>query len=132
MYKGRGTGFIDCITDIKTTFVDNSAKTTESLDNEFICEDTNDKVFLPSYKDYLNSSFGFSTNTNGSSTRQCKTTDWARAYNSGTGNGNYWTRSQSKNGAGYAMYVKPSGIITYGNVVSTYQCARPAITIQID
>lgn len=87
---------------IQTTMVDNSAATTSSTSNEYACANTEDKVFLPSYKDYINSSYGFSTSTDSTETRCCRTTDWARArgahyyIRSGSYNGYYWTRSPSK------------------------------------
>lgn len=88
---------------IQVTTVDNSAATTESLENPYACENTEDKIFLPSYQDYLNSSYGFSELKDSSDTRYCKTTDWARArgsfslQNGGSDkfNGDYWTRSPS-------------------------------------
>ena len=64
---------------VQTTLVDNSASTTSSSSNSYACENTEDKVFLPSYKDYSNSSYGFPTNAGSSKARYSKTTDWARA-----------------------------------------------------
>ncbi len=85
---------------IQTTTVDNSASTTDSSSNIYDCENTEDKVFLPSYKDYINGEYGFGLTTNSSNTRECKTTDYARAdgvYSSieskYSHNGVYWTRS---------------------------------------
>ena len=48
---------------IQILAVDNSAPTTDSSDNSFVCRNTEDKVFLPSYQDYINSSYGFDTST---------------------------------------------------------------------
>lgn len=44
---------------ITTSIVDNSAPTTNKNPNPFACEDTYDKVFLLSYRDYRNKSYGF-------------------------------------------------------------------------
>ena len=81
---------------IQTTIVDNSTYTVPRYSDKFVCDNTNDKVFLPSYKDYENKSYGFISHES----RQCKTTDYARAngaryvYNlSYLNNGFYWTRS---------------------------------------
>lgn len=79
---------------IKATIVDNSAATTytrrPSIPGPW--DQTEDKVFLPSYQDYTNTKY---------ETRKCKTTDYARANGAGynpdspyTYNGTYWTRSQ--------------------------------------
>lgn len=88
---------------IKTTTVDNSAATTytrrPSIPGPW--DQTEDKVFLPSYQDYTNAEYGFDSLVYRDKTRECKTTDYARAngacYNPDspyTYNGAYWTRSQ--------------------------------------
>ena len=120
---------------IQTTTVDNSASTTDSESNTFACDNTEDKIFLPSYQDYMNSSYGFST----SETRFCKTTDWARArgalYNAGSPNlynGSYWTRSPY---SGVTQGVRNVG--TDGNLGGTpinnkRISVRPSLSIKID
>ena len=126
---------------IKTTLVDNSAATTASANNQYACDNTEDKVFLLSYKDYVNAEYGFATSgTSYSSTRYCKTTDYARANGaciSTSGdtlnNGLYWTRSPNSGNIHYASYIRQDGVIGYDNNVSyEYLCVRPAITIKID
>lgn len=121
---------------IQTTIVDNSAATTKSSSNSYVCNNTQDKVFLPSYQDYINSNYGFRTDLS----RCCKPTDWAIArgayYCTFTGsyhrNGNYWTRSPSSDygGKDSAQYVTDEGKITYASV-DGHCCVRPAITIKI-
>ena len=64
---------------IKTTEIDNSAETTDKSPNKFACENTQDKVYLLSYKDYLNADYGFDTSTDRSTTRAFKATDYAIA-----------------------------------------------------
>ena len=117
---------------IKTTHVDNSAKTTGSSSNPYICDDTEDKVFLLSYKDYTNSSYGFTNN----SSRKCRTTDYARAtgayYSSNTYNGYYWTRSPTSGYMKQVMYFNGDGSELFNDYVTVYyRCARPAITLKI-
>ena len=46
---------------ILTTIVDNSDISTGYTNNPYICEDTYDKVFLPSYVEVTNRSYGFSS-----------------------------------------------------------------------
>lgn len=125
---------------IQTTTVDNSASTTDSNENPYACNNTQDKVFLPSYKDYTNSGYGFSTSENSTNTRYCKTTDWARArganYETDSGsdqyNGYYWTRSpDSEEDPDYVWIVFPDGYLTYNYVNNTDVSVRPALSITI-
>lgn len=119
---------------IQTTNVDNSPVTTESDSNSHACDDTQDKVFLPSFKDYINSSYGFSS----SNTRYCRTTDWARArgayYNTSSSylyNGIYWTRSPESILSNIACYVDYDGYL-YDGYVDLADCSvRPALSIKI-
>ena len=122
---------------IQTTIVDNSISTAAPESSSYeICLNTNDKVFLPSYQDYINSSYGFSSSTSSTNTRYCRTTDWARirgAYfsmeQSYCYNGTYWTRSP--------LY---GNVCIIGKDGSNNQCTgvdnsiysvRPAITLHI-
>lgn len=123
---------------IQTTTVDNSAATIDSSSNKYVCKNTQDKVFLPSYQDYINSSYGFSTSTGGTDTRYCRTTDWARArgayYNTSSSylyNGDYLTRSPSSGYSYAAWFVLDFGILSYINVDFTYLSVRPGLTIKI-
>ena len=126
---------------IQATTVDNSASTTNSDENTYACDNTQDSVFLPSYQDYLNSSYGFSTDTTYiDHARWCKTTDWAKARGTdyshdeyGNDYGDYWTRSPSSGDYGvassvnYIGWVKPS---EWG-VDQPCVCVRPALSIKI-
>lgn len=84
---------------IVTALVDNSASTTGSSSNPYACEDTDDKIFLPSYSDMVNTSYGHS-----SSAAKIKIpSDYARAKgvlistdSSYYGNGYWWLRSPSE------------------------------------
>ena len=125
---------------IQTTTVNNSASTTNSDDNQYECGNTQDNVFLPSYQDYLNSSYGFSTDTHPDHARWCKTTDWAKVRGAEYSReedendyGDYWTRSPSSGDYGvassvdYIGWVKPS---EWG-VDQSCVCVRPALSIKI-
>lgn len=70
---------------IKTTFVDNSASTTVDNSNMCVCENTNDKVFLLSYKDAINTKYGFSSSSESDSSRSLCSTDYAQSQ------GGYYT-----------------------------------------
>ena len=125
---------------IQTATVDNSASTTDYPSNKYACDNTEDKVFLPSYQDYRNSSYGFSTTYNFDITRCCKTTDWARArgadYDSTSlsylYNGHYWTRSPSSDHYGFALTLDYNGNnLCRTGVKGTFCSVRPSLSIQI-
>lgn len=88
---------------IKETVVDNSPDSAGLKDDRLTCGDTNDKVFLLSYKDYKNINYGFpDTATTEAIARRCKPTDFAKARGAyylttqqawSYGYGIYWTRS---------------------------------------
>ena len=124
---------------ILTTTVDNSAATTTPTSNPYACNNTQDKVFLPSFQDYKNPSYGFSTSIDDpSDTRCCKTTDWARArgawyntYSGATGfYGMYWTRSPQSTYSWYAWYVSVGSLTNY-DARSENISVRPALSINI-
>lgn len=48
---------------INTSFIDNSAATTQSCFNDYTCSDTFDKVYLLSWQDEINPNYGFSTDS---------------------------------------------------------------------
>ena len=122
---------------VQTTVVDNGASTTDSQSNEFACSNTEDKVFLPSYQDYINSSYGFSGSGSSTDTRCCKTTDWARARGAwcSTGvyscNGFYWTRSPNCDDSKIARIVYVDGLLFANYVTGDGDSVRPALTIKI-
>ena len=125
---------------IQTTTVDNSASTANNLNDKYVCNNTEDKVFLLSFQDYLNEEYGFISEGYSYSvdTRYCKVTDYSRAkgafystYSSTLFNGSYWTRSSF--GVAYISWVVVSdGRITYFDVYNESNCVRPAITISFN
>lgn len=86
---------------IEISKVDNSASSTEYSKNEFVCEDTQDKVFLLSYKEVNDPAYEFGKYWDGEhldSGRQLKCTDYAKAqgvWHDACGNGFWWLRSPS-------------------------------------
>lgn len=118
--------------------IDNSAKSTDDLNNKYCSNDTKDKVYLPSYDDYLNSNYNFDSTNNLSNTRTCKTTDYSRVkgawYSKDNGyefNGTYWTRSPSSKYSYTAKTVNSGGFISDYAVDGTSHCVRPAISVYI-
>lgn len=89
---------------IKNTLVDNSAGTTATYRNEYICNNTIDKIFLLSYQEVLNIDYGFSYDKQANDkARKIKSTDYAKAqgcytsvdpnYPSSNGLCYWWLRS---------------------------------------
>ncbi len=117
---------------LETTEVDNSAETTDSEPNDYACDNTFDKVYLLSYKDYMNENYGFEPQGGVSDTRVCKASDYAMADNCYRyqGYSYYWTRSSSWQGPNKGFFVGHDGEIWRGSVNTTGNCVRPAITIK--
>ena len=129
---------------IATTLVDNSLTTTGNSTNSYVCNDTNDKLFVLSYSDLINPSFGFDSSDYAYDyARQFRVTDFAVA--SGTlvnadpdlyypyGTAQIWTRSPANNKSTSARRVEAAGDISQKDYV--YQKAMgvvPAMTLDID
>ncbi|MDE6029812.1 MAG: hypothetical protein K2F90_05810 [Clostridiales bacterium] len=122
---------------VATTTVSNGATTTAAATNGYACGDTTDKVYLPSYQDYITADYGFATAADDkSATRECKTTDYARARgawcNTASGlknNGSYWTRSPSGKYYYCAWNVNSGGYLSEYAVDGASHCVRPCITL---
>ena len=124
---------------IQETMVDNSASSTDSVKNIYAGEATKDKVFLPSYQDYLNFDYGFDSNSSEKSqTRQSKTSEYARASgawcnqeNDSKNIGSYWTRSPSSKYSYCAWNVNSGGYLSQYAVDGAEHCVRPCIIINL-
>lgn len=127
---------------IEQTSVDNSAMTTDLSTNPYASKNTLDYVFLPSYQDYLNVEYGFINGVEKSTSRQAKTTDYARvvgawchtrnnADKATQHNGSYWTRSASGEYDYCALVVNSGGLISTYAVDDRSHAVRPAIYIQL-
>lgn len=118
---------------IITTTVNNSASTTEYKSNSFACTNTDDKVYLLSYKDYTNTNY-FSNST----ARRCTPTDYAKARSvqissSGTylGNAEYWTRSPDVESGFSSMFVHADGSLNATNTYRFTKGVRPGLRTSI-
>lgn len=120
---------------IQTTLVDNSSSTLHSGSDTWVCNNTQDKVFLPSYQDYINSDYGFSPANTYDEAKYCKTTDWARArgafYVTSNGNGNYWTRSPHYRYGGGVYIAINDGRLLDDDADKTSYCVRPCLFIRL-
>lgn len=118
---------------IETTEVDNSAYSTGYSSNQYACANTFDKVFLLSYMEVLNSSYGFSTSSSSSSTRQKQGSDYCKAQGSLTdsnGNGNWWLRSPNNVSSDRAGRVDYDGSLgSFSSVYYTSNGVVPALVI---
>ena len=119
---------------ILTTTVDNSVSSTGYDSNPYVCENTEDKVFLLSYAEVTNSAYGFSDD----SARQKKTTAYAQmqgAYTSTEssyyGNGHWWLRSPYYDYKDYARYVYDYGYAGSNNDVYSNYGVVPALKINL-
>lgn len=117
---------------ISKTTIDNSALSTDCDNNDILCGDTEDNVFLPSYKGYTNDAFGFSNSTSSLAARTCKTTEYARCRGAWTSsntetldNGLYWTRSPASKTAIWSVYQDGSMVKKIPARISV----RPAINV---
>lgn len=116
---------------ILTTTVDNSVASTGDLRNPYACEDTEDKVFLLSYKE-------ITTYLTTNASRMKKTTDYAQsqgAYTSTSssylGNGYWWLRSPSVHYSYDVCNVDHIGSVYYSNVSTATDGVVPALQIQL-
>lgn len=122
---------------IEETTVDNSADSTGISSNPYACENTKEKVFLLSYKESLNSAYGFNTaNTNADKVRQKQATDYAKAtgaYASENGNAMWWLRSPSDNrkfNEKNSRAVSEEGTVIDLYSLVDYACVVPALKLK--
>jgi len=100
---------------INTTAVDNSVASTGYTTNYFACENTSDKIFLPSYVEAANAAYGLSTQTS----RIRQATDYAKAMGvcvyTSNGSSRWWLRSPAFfDWEGYyAKFINNDGDIDY-------------------
>lgn len=113
---------------IKTSEVDNSASSAGYSSNSYACENTYDKVFLLSYKEATNSTYGFSF----SSDRIEYADDYAKCQGvyvySGNNASYWWLRSPA--GSSNAKVVEIDGDVYATNDTCHYGI-RPALHISI-
>ncbi len=120
---------------IQLTAVDNGEGTVSGSENPYICEDTEDNVFLLSYSEVKNEAYGFG-GTEDSNAAQMSVTDYAMCQggyyraDSYTPFTYWWLRSPSASGSTNANVVTPGGIgVSYDCVYSTFRGVCPALWI---
>lgn len=124
---------------IQKTLVDNSSFTSDNENNIYSYGNTNDKVYLPSYENYLNKDYGFDSVNDKSNTRTCKVTDYAIAkgawYNTSDNlkyNGTYWTRTATSEYSYCAWNVNSGGYLSAYAIDGDSHSVRPCISITFD
>ncbi len=103
---------------ILETIVDNSAKTTYDSPNQYVCENTNDKIYLMSFSEMRKTNHGYKNDQD----RMRKGTDYAIARGLDVESNNhsyYWTRSPSSGDSDCAWYVRSDGDLRCNNCVSS-------------
>ncbi len=116
---------------IQTTTVDNSGASTGYSYNHFACANTSDKVFLLSYAEATNASYGLSTDAS----RQLQPSAYAQSQGVHTdtsyGDSYWWLRSPGGIG-GDARNVNPDGNVYYSIAVYYTGCGVvPALLISL-
>ncbi len=101
---------------IRTTRVDNSALTTGYVNNPNSYEDTEDKIFLLSYADVVNTNYGFSANEYDDA-RKKLATEYAYA----TGSCNSWRLRSHGTGSTNVRQVNSFGGVSSGDYLSNVQ-----------
>lgn len=98
--------------DIKTTAVDNSQASGYG-ESEYYCDNTSDKVFLPSYADLTNTAYQFHPATTADPARKAYATDYALclgvAFSTTTGTAQYFTRTPQTTNSAYVRVVQREG-----------------------
>lgn len=102
-------------------------------------QSTQNKVYLPSYYDYLNTSYNFPDSTEPTIIRCCKTTDWTRANGAFSWSteddykncGSYLTRSPYTNHNSFVYEVDVNGGLYETRSLKANLGVRPAITIKL-
>ncbi len=116
---------------IKETIVDNSVESTGKTSNNYVCNNTNDKIFLLSYSEVITYQEIFdSIETEGTDYAKCQGLEY---YNfSATSGGVYWwTRSPSSNNANLSYRINVDSGYNYMNANAYYNGigVRPACWI---
>lgn len=126
---------------INTKLVDNSLASTGYTTNQYVCNNTNDKIYLLSYTDATNSNYGFSSSGNSSDTRYATVSDYARSKYcycdmntdlSYYGNGYWWLRSPVCFNDSDALVFNYWGANDYFYVYASHYGVRAALEITIE
>ena len=124
---------------ILATVIDNGATSTGTPSNQYVTENTEDKIFLLSYSELSNTDFGFNSSLSEyDATRRMTATDYARANGALMktseeyyGNGSWWLRSPSDSSSVNAWRIDTAGAADGGYVNRSYFGIAPALRIKL-
>ncbi|MDD4532459.1 MAG: DUF6273 domain-containing protein [Bacilli bacterium] len=124
---------------IKVCTIDNSIYSTGEDSNQYVCEDIEDKIFLPSLRDMVNINYGFDSDENEYDIARTRlTSDYTRAasarmsmHSSSYGYGEWWLRSPLNTGSSSIRFVISDGCIISYNVNQNIIGVVPALKIKI-
>ncbi len=125
---------------IQTTTVDNSVASTLYSSNPYVCENTQDKVYLMSAEEMTRTAYGFNSEYyDYDEARERQNTDYAKVQGAWTytsssyyGNGSWWLRSPYGDYSDYARYVFSDGYVDSGSsVYITNLGVVPALQIEL-
>jgi hypothetical protein len=125
---------------IEITNVDNSAESTGDSDNGYYCENTSDKIFLPSYNEMIVTSYGFVGDfVVYDEARRRVASDYSRAMGAimysnvlYTNSGWWWLRSPHGYTASLAYYISNDGDISrIGHIELEEYGVVPALRIKL-
>lgn len=124
---------------IEITNVDNSLESTLTTENSYVCQNTNDKIFLPSAKDIATESYGFNGSIDvADNARAFKSSDYAKSQGcwtlTGTGEGNCYMllRSPSQQYGGVFLIGGDGRINSgYGDPQYTFFGIVPALQLNL-
>ncbi|MCR5307942.1 MAG: DUF6273 domain-containing protein [bacterium] len=116
---------------IETTLVDNSVNTTQSSENSYVCNNTNDKLFLLSYKEITEKYFTNSSDAKAHITEYAKSQGLNIINHLSSEWGYYWLRSPIDNLPIRNNYVSFSGSTGSTNDDKCALGVRPACWIKL-
>ena len=123
---------------IETTEVDNSVYSTGHSSNAYACENTFDKVFLLSYREVVNSEYGFASDSTFDAARRMTVSDYARStgvYMISSGSGDWWLRSPFSSSYNYyarcVYHLGYAGSYSHVNVDNGHVGVVPALNIRL-
>ncbi len=121
---------------INTTLVDNSVLSTGYSPNYCICNNTNDKIYLISYKEVTNQSYGFTNSVDRTTTRMAQATDYVKAIGIDIrrieGSSGWWLRSPHDYYSYSTRSVGAYGEFVNGNAYEYPKGVRAALEITIE
>lgn len=105
---------------IQNALVDNSVYSTQGFGNQYCCEDTEDKIFAPSYFDLSCSEYGFDNTSSSNILRRKKVSDYAACMgcykndikdSTLEGYGYWWLRTPFASISYKSFYIDESGFL---------------------